>query len=66
MKRVTRSKICSASYTEARVDRFARALANAIKIYYSLDSESQQAVDDVLGEDFIVDIEDSVKSLSDR
>ena len=66
MKRVinSASNISSTSYVSARIDRFARALANAAKVYYHLDEESQSEIDAIIGEDFIVDLEDCVRALS--
>lgn len=66
MKRVinSASNISSTSYVSARIDRFARALANAVKVYYQLDEESQSEIDAIIGEDFIVDLEDCVRALS--
>lgn len=66
MKRVinSASNISSTSYVSARIDRFARALANAAKVYYQLDEESQSEIDAIIGEDFIVDLEDCVRALS--
>lgn len=61
-----KSNISSASYTQARINRFTQALANAVKIYYQLDEESQSEIDSIIGEDFIVDLEDCVKALSFR
>lgn len=68
MKRVinSASNVSSTSYVSARIDRFARALANAAKVYYQLDEESQSEIDAIIGEDFIVDLEDCVKALSFR
>lgn len=59
-----KSNISSASYTQARINRFTQALANAAKIYYQLDEESQSEIDSIIGEDFIVDLEDCVRALS--
>lgn len=59
-----KSNVSSASYTQARINRFAQALANAVKIYYQLDEESQSEIDSIIGEDFIVDLEDCVRALS--
>lgn len=66
MKRVinSASNISSTFYVSARIDRFARALANAAKVYYQLDEESQSEIDAIIGEDFIVDLEDCVRALS--
>lgn len=66
MKRVinSASNVSSTSYVSARIDRFARALANAAKVYYQLDEESQSEIDSIIGEDFIVDLEDCVRALS--
>ena len=66
MKRVinSASNISSTSYVSARIDRFARALANAAKVYYQLDEKSQSEIDAIIGEDFIVDLEDCVRALS--
>lgn len=66
MKRVinSASNVSSTSYVSARIDRFARALANAAKVYYQLDEESQSEIDAIIGEDFIVDLEDCVRALS--
>lgn len=66
MKKVinSASNISSTSYVSARIDRFARALANAAKVYYQLDEESQSEIDAIIGEDFIVDLEDCVRALS--
>lgn len=59
-----KSNVSSTSYVSARIDRFARALANAAKVYYQLDEESQSEIDAIIGEDFIVDLEDCVRALS--
>lgn len=66
MKKVinSASNVSSTSYVSARIDRFARALANAAKVYYQLDEESQSEIDAIIGEDFIVDLEDCVRALS--
>jgi len=66
MKRVinSASNVSSTSYVSARIDRFARALANAAKVYYQLDEESQSEIDAIIGDDFIVDLEDCVRALS--
>lgn len=66
MKRVinSASNVSSTSYVSARIDRFARALGNAAKVYYQLDEESQSEIDAIIGEDFIVDLEDCVRALS--
>lgn len=68
MKRVinSASNVSITSYVSARIDRFARALANAAKVYYQLDEESQSEIDAIIGEDFIVDLEDCVRALSFR
>lgn len=68
MKRVinSASNVSSTSYVSARIDRFARALANAAKVYYQLDEESQSEIGAIIGEDFIVDLEDCVRALSFR
>lgn len=64
MKRVVRA--ASTYYTSARVDRFSKALANAINVYYQLDEDTQSEIDDIIGSDTIVDLEDCLKALSIR
>lgn len=64
MKRMIRSS--SDSYTSARIDRFSKALANAINVYYQLDENTQSEIDAIIGPDTIVDLEDCLKALSIR
>lgn len=64
MKRMIRSS--SDRYTSARIDRFSKALANAITVYYQLDEDTQSEIDAIIGSDTIVDLEDCLKALSIR
>lgn len=64
MKRVVRA--ANTSYTSVRIDRFSKALANAINVYYQLDEDTQSEIDDIIGSDTIVDLEDCLKALSIR
>lgn len=64
MKRVIRA--AKTSYTSARIDRFSKALADAITVYYQLDEDTQSEIDDIIGSDTIVDLEDCLKALSIR
>ena len=64
MKRVVRA--ANTSYTAARIDRFSKALANVIKVYYQLDEDTQSEIDDMIGSDTIVELEDCLKALSIR
>ena len=67
MKKVVRSySSVNASITSQRIDRFAKQLGNAVNVYYQLDDDTQSEIDDILGSDFIVDLEDSIRALSIR
>ncbi len=57
-------KVVKASMGRYSKRQFVDALKRAVDIYYSLEESDQLDIDESIGEDFIIDLEDSMRALS--